>query len=209
MVEDNSLTKMLIYIADDDEINLRLIKTVLALNGYTNIRSDNSGKQMLSDIHHNCPDLLLLDIMMPGFSGYEVLEYIKRDDALEHIPVIMITAAPLDESLEPLKHSFELGAMDFISKPFNNMELCLRVRSALRLEYIRQQLETAAARISSLEKLLPICSYCKKVRSDKNYWQEVEVYISEHTDTIFSHSICPDCYNTHVKPQLDSLKNSD
>lgn len=208
MTKESALKKMLIFIADDDETNLKLIKTVLTQNGYTNLRTFTSGKMMLSDIRHNCPDLLLLDIMMPGFSGYEVLEWIKRDDALEHIPVIMITAAQLDEAQEPLKRSFELGAMDFITKPFSNLELSLRVKSALRLESARQALEAAASKISSLEKLLPICSYCKKVRSDKNYWQEVEVYISDHTDTMFSHSICPDCYNVHVKPQLDDLKKN-
>jgi len=206
MIKESVLKKMLIYLADDDETNLKLIKTVLNQDGFSNIHTYTSGKVMLTDIRHNCPDLLLLDIMMPGFSGYEVLEWIKRDSALEHIPVIMITAALMDENQEPLKRSFELGAMDFISKPFSNLELTLRVKSALRLEYSRQQLEAAAAKISSLEKLLPICSYCKKVRTDKNYWQEVEIYISEHTDTMFSHSICPECYHTHIKPQLDSLK---
>ena len=206
MIKESTLHKMQIFVADDDETNLRLVKTVLMQAGYDRIRLYQSGKEMLTDIRHNCPDLLLLDIMMPGFSGYEVLEWIKRDSTLEHIPVIMITAASLDENLEPLKRSFELGAMDFISKPFSNLELTLRVKSALRLEYSRQALEIASAKISSLEKLLPICSYCKKVRSDKNYWQEVEVYISEHTDTMFSHSICPDCYQAHVKPQIDMLK---
>ncbi|MCB5296222.1 MAG: hypothetical protein LHW52_06705, partial [Candidatus Cloacimonetes bacterium] len=82
-----------------------------------------------------------------------------------------------------------------------------RVKSALRMEKQRQALEQAARQIRSLEKLLPICSYCKKIRADKNYWQEVEGYISEHTDTMFSHSICPDCYETHVKPQLESLRH--
>ncbi|MDD4309303.1 MAG: response regulator [Candidatus Cloacimonetes bacterium] len=208
MITESTLHNMQIFVADDDEINLKLIKTVLSQAGYKNIRLFQSGKAMLADIRHNCPDLLLLDIMMPGFSGYEVLEWIKRDPTLEHIPVIMITAASLDENLEPFKRSFELGAMDYISKPFSNMELTLRVRSALRLEHSRQALEAASIKISSLEKLLPICSYCKKVRSDKNYWQEVEVYISEHTDTMFSHSICPDCYQTHVKPQIESLKRN-
>jgi CheY-like chemotaxis protein len=207
MVKDNVLKKMLIFIADDDETNLKLIHTVLSQDGFSNIKTFTSGKVMLSDIRHNCPDLLLLDIMMPGYSGYEVLEWIKRDSSLEQIPVMMITAVSMDENLEPLKRSFELGAMDFISKPFTNLELILRVKSALRLEYSRQALEAAAAKISSLEKLLPICSYCKKVRTDKNYWQEVEVYISEHTDTMFSHSICPDCYTTHVKPQIENLKS--
>jgi CheY-like chemotaxis protein len=208
MIKDNTLKKMKIFVADDDETNLKLVKTVLNQSGFEDIHLYTSGKLMLTDLRHNCPALLLLDIMMPGFSGYEVLEWIKRDPALEHIPVIMITAASLDENLEPLKRSFDMGAMDFISKPFNNLELTLRVKSALRLEHSRQALEAAAQKISSLEKLLPICSYCKKVRADKDYWQEVEVYISAHTDTMFSHSICPDCYQTHVKPQIENLKRN-
>ncbi|PKN72498.1 MAG: response regulator [Candidatus Cloacimonetes bacterium HGW-Cloacimonetes-3] len=208
MIKDANLKKMQIYVADDDETNLKLVKTVLNQSGFDNIHLYSSGRTMLAEVRHNCPDLLLLDIMMPGFSGYEVLEWIKRDPTLEHIPVIMITAASLDENLDPLKRSFEMGAMDFISKPFSNLELTLRVKSALRLEHSRQALEVAAQKISSLEKLLPICSYCKKVRADKDYWQEVEVYISEHTDTMFSHSICPDCYHTHVKPQIENLKRN-
>jgi response regulator RpfG family c-di-GMP phosphodiesterase len=134
------------------------------------------------------------------------LERIKQDPSLEDIPTIMITAASLDENLEPLQRSFELGAMDFISKPFANLELIQRVKSALRMEKQRQKLENAAKQICSLEKLLPICSYCKKIRADKNYWQELETYFSEHTDTLFSHSVCPDCYEKEVKPQLESIK---
>lgn len=206
MYKLEELKDMLIYVADDDEINLKLIKTVLNQGGFQNLKLYLSGKSMLDELSHNRPDLLLLDIMMPGFSGYDVLEWIKHDPALEQIPIIMITAAALDENMEPLSRSFELGAMDFISKPFSNLELVQRVKSALRMEKQRQELEAAASQIRTLEKLIPICSYCKKIRADKNYWQEVEAYISEHTDTMFSHSICPDCYETHVKPQFERLK---
>lgn len=206
MYSFNEIKDLKIFITDDDETNLKLVKTVLNQAGFENLKLYSNGKSMMDDVQHNCPDLILLDIMMPGYSGYQILDWIKSDPILENIPIIMITAAALDETLEPLKMSFELGAMDFISKPFSNLELVLRVSSALRLEKQRQDLETAAMKIQRLEKLLPICSYCKKVRNDKNYWQEVEVYISEHTDTLFSHSICPECYTIHVKPQLDELK---
>ncbi len=208
MFNFDEIKDMLIYVADDDEINLRLIRTVLANAGFENIRLFSSGTSMMVETVRIRPDLLLLDIMMPGFSGYDVLERIKQDPSLEDIPVIMITAASMGENLEPLARSFELGAMDFISKPFANLELIQRVKSALRMEKQRQSLENAAKQIRSLEKLLPICSYCKKIRADKNYWQEVETYISDHTDTMFSHSICPDCYEKEVKPQLESIKKS-
>ncbi|MDD2596415.1 MAG: response regulator [Candidatus Cloacimonetes bacterium] len=208
MFKFEEIKDMLIYVADDDEINLKLIKTVLTQAGFTNMKLFFSGKTMMEDVTHNPPDLLLLDIMMPGFSGYDVLEWIKQDPLLDYIPIIMITAASLDDNMEPLARSFELGAMDYISKPFSNLELVQRVKSALRMEKQRQALERAAVQIRSLEKLLPICSYCKKIRADKDYWQEVEGYISDHTDTMFSHSVCPDCYESHVKPQLESLKKN-
>jgi len=196
---------MLIYAVDDDAINLKLLKAILLQNGFNQLEVFFSGEALMERLTINKPDLILLDIMMPGISGYDVLRHIKGNVNSSQIPVIMITAAPLEEELEPLQMSFELGAMDYISKPFTAIELIMRIQSALKLEKQRQDLEAATAHISTLEKLLPICSYCKKVRSDLDYWEEVEVYISQHTDTMFSHSICPDCYQTHVKPQLSAL----
>lgn len=206
MYSFDDIKKMLIYVADDEEINLRLIKMVLNQAGFENIKLFSGGLAMLDELVHARPDLLLLDIMMPGFSGYDVLQRIKTDNLYSDIPIIMITAASLDDNMEPLARSFEMGAMDYISKPFANLELVQRVKSALRMEKQRQDLENAAKQIRSLEKLLPICSYCKKIRADQDYWQEVEGYISEHTDTMFSHSICPDCYETQVKPQLERIR---
>lgn len=206
MKKEGGLYKMMIWAVDDDETNLKLIETILEQAGFRNIHNFTSGEDMLREIEKTCPDLILLDIMMPGMSGYDVLSKLKSAASCRHVPVIMITAATLQEDMAPLRRSFELGAIDYISKPFATVELEMRVKSSLRLEKQRQELEAAADKIRSLEKLLPICSYCKKVRSDKNYWQEVEVYISEHTDTMFSHSICPSCYEIHVKPQLAGLK---
>lgn len=206
MFQDNELNDMLIYAVDDDMINLKLLKTILQQNNYTNIRLFYSGEEVLKEINNSIPELVLLDIMMPGMSGYDVLQHLKQKLEWKHIPVIMITAAPLEEGMEPLRKSFELGAMDYISKPFSAVELSMRVQSALRLEKQRRSLEDALGRVRKLEKLLPICSYCKKIRSDSNFWEEVEVYISDHTDTMFSHSICPDCYESQIKPQLEALK---
>ncbi|MDD2332108.1 MAG: response regulator [Candidatus Cloacimonetes bacterium] len=207
MAFDSTLQQMTIFAVDDDSVNLKLLNTILLQSGFLTIKLFYSGEAMLAELAHTIPDLILLDIMMPGMSGYKILEILKGDDQLKHIPVIMITAAPLEEELEPLRRSFELGAMDYISKPFASVELLMRVQSALRIEKQRKDIIAANETISSLNKLLPICSYCKKIRSDKDYWEEVEVYISEHTDTLFSHSICPDCYQKHIKPQLDELKN--
>jgi sigma-B regulation protein RsbU (phosphoserine phosphatase) len=55
--------------------------------------------------------------------------------------------------------------------------------------------------------LLPICSYCKKIRDDQNYWQQVEAYISSHTDAQFSHGVCPDCYERILRPEMEAFRN--
>lgn len=200
---DKQLENMLIYIVDDDPINLRLIKAILNQHGFYNLTLLNNGNELLASMEKNKPDILLLDIMMPELSGYDILEIVKQRNVWKHIPVIVITALPLADEMKPLKKSFNLGAMDYISKPFNHVELMLRVKSALKLEYQRQQLEESLDRIRNLEKMISICSYCKKVRVDETQWQDLELYVSEHTDTQFSHSICPSCYENVVKPEME------
>ena len=74
-------------------------------------------------------------------------------------------------------------------------------------EKLVRELRAALAEVKSLQTILPICSYCKKIRDDENYWQSVEGYISRHTNTTFSHSICPSCYEQKVTPQLDDMNN--
>ena len=79
--------------------------------------------------------------------------------------------------------------------PQGEKDLAARVR----------ELEVALAQVKQLQGLLPICSYCKKVRDDKNYWQQVESYISQHTEVKFSHGICPDCWKRVLRPQLQQM----
>lgn len=69
------------------------------------------------------------------------------------------------------------------------------------------ELEASIQAEKHLQGLLPICSYCKKIRDDNNYWSQVERYIEHHADVAFSHSICPDCYETKVKPELEAFQD--
>ena len=69
-----------------------------------------------------------------------------------------------------------------------------------------KELQAAMAHIKTLRGLLPICMYCKKIRDDKQYWQQVEGYITTHSEAQFSHAICPDCYKKHIQPELDKIK---
>src|SRR5204863_8169025 len=69
-----------------------------------------------------------------------------------------------------------------------------------------RELEEALTRVKQLKGLLPICSYCKKVRDDRNYWQQVETYIEGHSDAQFTHGICPECREKYVEPELERLR---
>jgi DNA-binding response OmpR family regulator len=89
----------------------------------------------------------------------------------------------------------EAGADDFITKPFDSEQLAARIRVAERILKLQSEVKQLAG-------LMPICSYCKKIRNDKNYWQQVEEYVGQRTDAKFTHSFCPECYEKAIK-QLD------
>jgi len=147
------------------------------------------------------PDLVLLDIMMPEMDGYEVCRRMKADPATAGIPVIFLTAKT---ETDDIVLGFDLGAADFVTKPFRAKELLARVQTHITLTRLQQslkkqnqELEEALASVKTLSGLLPICSHCKKIRTASNEWQNIEVYVSKHSEADFSHSICPDCARLH------------
>jgi two-component system, sensor histidine kinase and response regulator len=125
-----------ILVVDDTPVNLRLLMTVLTTEGYK-IRPCSSGRQALATARVNPPDLILLDILMPGMDGYEVCKYLKSDDRTRDIPVIFLSA--LDEVFDKIK-AFELGGVDYITKPFQVPEVIARVRTQLILCQQQKQL---------------------------------------------------------------------
>lgn len=79
-------------------------------------------------------------------------------------------------------------------------------RAAEEQERLVTELKTALAEVQTLRQILPICSYCRKVRDDENYWTQIESYITKHTGSMFTHGVCPTCYDQVLKPQLDSFR---
>jgi len=89
--------------------------------------------------------------------------------------------------------AFDLEAVDYITKPFNPVTVKARINTHIKLSTTMQELETALKEVKRLNGLLPICARCKKIRDDKGYWNQVEMYLEEYSEARFSHGMCPDC----------------
>ncbi len=184
-VQDNAN----ILIVDDNSENLRLLSQTLIQRGYT-VRPAKSGKMALTAVEEMPPDLFLLDIMMPEMDGYTLCQRLKADEKLKAIPVIFLTARSASEDIVK---GFEMGAVDYILKPFRIPELLARVETHIQLRQTIVRLQDALDHIQTLEGLLPICASCKKIRDEKGAWNSIEAYISDRTKANFTHGICPEC----------------
>src|SRR3990170_5000034 len=128
-----------ILIVDDQEANVMLVEATLAPQGYQIIAARN-GERALDLVAADPPDLILLDVMMPGVTGYEVCARLKEDERTRLIPIIMLTSLG---DLEDKIRGIEAGADDFLTKPFHHAELSARVRSLLKLKQFTDELEQA------------------------------------------------------------------
>lgn len=194
--------KSKILIVEDASVSVYFIKN--ALGDHYVIRVTQSGEEALELTETFNPDLILLDVTLPGIDGFEVCRKISKDEKYADIPIIMVTAS---DDAEYVRTGIEAGAIDYVPKPFSEIELKARVESALKLRHyilmlkrankekaaLIVKLETALSEIKTLSGLLPICSNCKKVRDDKGYWNEVETYLTKHVEVEFTHGICPGC----------------
>ena len=146
-----------ILVVDDTPVNVKLLADLLGAKGYV-VTTAASGKEALDKIEAEPPDIVLLDVMMPGMTGYEVCKKLRENRATATLPVVMVTA--LDPGQERVK-GIEAGADDFLTKPINQPELLARVRSLLRVKALHDELAElnrtlearVAAQVAQLENL--------------------------------------------------------
>jgi CheY-like chemotaxis protein len=146
--------------------------------------------------------LAFVDVRMPpGWDGIETTVRLWGVDP--ELQVVICTAYSdysWDKTLSRLERS---DSFLVLKKPFDAIEV-LQLANALTLKWhLASQVK---AQVDRLESMLPICCYCKRIRQDENYWRQVEAYFHEHAGTRFSHSICPECYERQIIPQLDAAE---
>lgn len=178
----NLMNKPRVLVVDDEPIEIKILVDILGPYYETTIAKDGNQalKRAISD---RPPELILLDIIMPGIDGYETCIKLKKIDILKDIPVIFLTAKT---DTEDIVKGFDVGAVDYITKPFKPPELLARVKTHI-------ELKRACEEIKTLRGIIPICANCKKVRNDDGFWEQVETYVGSHTEAVFSHGLCPDC----------------
>lgn len=205
--EDKTVLKILA--ADDDRITLKFVRVCLVRDKSYQVTLASDGVSALKMIEEDPPDMLITDWMMPQMDGLELCRRVRSRPAGEYIYIIVLTART---GREDTVEGLAAGADDYIIKPFDQGELLARVRAGARmvrsqkaLRRTNQELKEALNQIKTLKGLLPICMDCKKIRDDKQYWQEIDDYIRRHTDAEFSHGLCPDCLAKRMA-ELGTLK---
>ena len=174
---------MKILIAEDDFVSVKVLQLSLEHEGHTVIVA-GSGEDAWQLYDADPVRVIISDWMMPGMDGLGLCRRVRSRAKTEYTYFILLTA--IHTGRENLRQAMDAGVDDFLSKPLDREVISMRLRVAERiLDYARQ--------IRILKDLLPICMYCKRIRDDGDYWQQVENYLHAHIGSNFSHGICPEC----------------
>lgn len=197
---------MRILLADDDAVMRQGLQLQLHRWGYEPVVCEDGEKARAVLLGTDPPPLAILDWSMPGIDGLALCREIRATPGLDATYVVMLTAhGTRDEMVAGL----DGGADEYITKPFDWGVLQARVAIGARIASLQQtlaqrvrELERALDLVNKLSGLLPICSYCKRIRTGDDCWQQLEAYLSEHSEAEFSHGVCPDCLE-HVRKDFE------
>ena len=195
-----------ILIAEDDAVSRTVLDRTLRGWGHEVVVTQTGSEAWDAMLDDDAPRLAILDWMMPGLEGPEVCRRIRA--LARPIPTYIILLTARGQT-DDIVLGLDSGADDYVTKPFDRGELRSRIRVGERVLALQKgladrvrELEEALGQVKEVKGLLPICSYCKAVRDDHNYWHRVETYITAHSAARFSHGICPGCWTDVVVPEL-------
>ncbi len=189
-----SVSKILII--DDQAANLKILGFFLSEHNFVVSIAENGGLALELLEQQYQPDIILLDILMPGMNGFETCRRIKANSKTVDIPVLFMTAL---NSVEDKVAGFEAGGVDYITKPFQQAEVVARLDLHLTLQRQKKELEKALADIKTLSGMLNMCSICKRIKDKDGSWIPLERYLAIYSGTRVSHGLCSDCVITHYK----------
>lgn len=200
---------MRVLIADDDATYCHMLEALLGKWGHETVVTRDGRKAWQILQAPEAPQLAILDWMMPGKDGVEICREVRQAGQTNPTYIILLTSKARKEDVVS---GLDAGADDYITKPFESEELRARVQVGERLLKLQselasrvKELQEALQQIKTLQGILPICMFCKKIRNDQNYWQQVESYLSQHSQAEFTHGLCPECLEKHFKRPLESL----
>ena len=205
---------MKILIVEDDSTSRLILRSVLNKCGHEVVEAvDGEGAWEVLR-RPDAPRVIIVDWIMPGMDGLELVHRVRSLPRLLEDTgtaaggrpyMIMLTSR---DKKDDVVVGLDAGADDYLTKPFDPGELRARVAVGQRMVEMEdglvlkvRELSQALDHIRTLQGILPICSFCKKIRDDQGYWNQVEAYISKHSDAQFSHSVCPECMEKHY-PEL-------
>jgi DNA-binding response OmpR family regulator len=180
---------MKILIAEDDPVSAKILQFTLENAGHDVVVAGN-GAIAWEIFNKNPVRVVVSDWMMPELDGLELCQKVRGRPKTDYTYFVLLTA--IHTGRENLRKAMDAGVDDFLTKPLDREGIMMRLRVAERIVDFTQQ-------IKLLKDLIPICMYCKKIRNDDNFWQGVESYIAQQTGSNFSHGICPDCFEKHVR----------
>ncbi|MFN8458655.1 MAG: response regulator [Anaerolineae bacterium] len=190
-----------VLVAEDDPLVSEMVQGILADLGYRVVGEAIDGQQVVELTQRLQPQVVVMDIEMPLVNGIEATQHISHTCPT---PIVILTAY---ETPALLAQATVAGIGAYLIKPPKAQELDRAIAIAIarfndlielrrlnaELHARNEELQAMLAKVKTLSGLLPICAACKKIRDDHGYWQQVEVYLSQHTDVDFSHGLCPDC----------------
>jgi DNA-binding response OmpR family regulator len=201
-----------VLIAEDDNTSRSMLSAILRKIGFEVVEAIDGAEALAALQQPDAPRLAIVDRLMPGMDGLEVIRRIRALQTVQAPYFILLTSLGAKSDIVD---GLDAGANDYLSKPYDPGELRARIEVGQRLIEMQdellesrmlladkvQELHKALEELKTLNGIIPICAHCKKIRTDDGYWQQVEVYVRNHSDAEFSHGICPECTKT-LYPEL-------
>jgi PleD family two-component response regulator len=219
LIEDRAI----VLLVDDQAFIAEVLRRFFASETGIDFHYVSDPAEAIAKANEIRPTVILQDLVMPGVDGLAIVGRFRANTATRLTPIIVLSTK---EEAQIKSLAFNMGANDYLVKLPDRLELVARVRyhskaylsqlqrdeayRALResqqqliesneaLLAVNQKLGQALAEVKQLTGLLPMCSYCKRVRNDQNYWDQIEGYLSKHSDLQLSHGVCDECFGKHA-----------